>query len=69
MPPIIIPQLLKFAFGAFGAAALVHWAVKETRRINAELNRARTQPTVDADARREMPTLRRDPRTGDWRVT
>lgn len=68
MPPIVIPQLVKFALGAFGAAALVHWVVKETRRINAELDRVQTQPVVDKTARQAMPTLRRDPRTGDWRV-
>ena len=69
MPPIIIPQLVKFAFGAFGAAALAHWVVKETRRINEELGRVQAKPTVDAAARQAMPTLRRDPRTGEWRVS
>ncbi len=68
MPPIIIPQLVKFALGAFGAAALVHWVVRETRRINAELERTQTAPAVDAAMRHELPTLRRDPKTGDWRV-
>ena len=69
MPPIIIPQLVKFALGAFGAAALAHWVVKETRRINEELGRVQAKPAVDAAARQAMPTLRRDPRTGEWRVT
>ena len=68
MPPIVTPQLVKFALGAFGAAALVHWVVREARRINAELDRVQPSPAVDAAMRRELPTLRRDPKTGDWRV-
>ena len=65
MPPIIIPQLVKFAFGAFGAAALVHWVVKETRRINEELERARRAARISD--RETMPKLRRDPSTGEYR--
>jgi hypothetical protein len=66
--PIVIPSLVKIALGVLGTAALVHWAVKEARRINAELDRVRTVK-VDDPARREgLPTLRRDPRTGEWRV-
>jgi hypothetical protein len=68
MPPLVVPPLVKAAMGALGAAAVVHWVVKEVRRINEELDRAKKAPAVD-DARRErMPTLRRDPRTGDWRL-
>jgi hypothetical protein len=68
MPPIVIPQLVKFALGAFGAAAAVHWVVKEVRRINQELDRVQTAPASDQAMRQALPTLRRDPRTGDWRV-
>lgn len=68
MPPILIPQLVKFALGAAGAAAAVRWAVKEARRINQELHRAQTAPVSDQAMRQELPTLRRDPHTGDWRV-
>ncbi len=68
MPPLVVSPLVKAALGALGAAAVVHWVVKEVRRINEELDRAKKVAAVD-DARREMmPTLRRDPRTGDWRV-
>jgi hypothetical protein len=38
------------------------------RRINAELERVKAAPVPDSAARQELPTLRRDPRTGDWRV-
>jgi hypothetical protein len=68
MPTFVIPPLVKFALGAFGAGAVVAWAVKEMRRINAELDRVKAAPVPDATARQAMPTLRRDPRTGEWRV-
>jgi hypothetical protein len=68
MPPLIVTPLIKAAFGALGAAAVLHWVVKEVRRINDELDRAKKVPVVD-DARPDtMPTLRRDPRSGDWRL-
>jgi len=69
MPPFVIPPLVKVALGAFGAAAVVHWVVKEVRRINAELDRVSSAPAADAMARQAFPTLRRDPRSGEWRVT
>jgi hypothetical protein len=65
--PFVIPPLVKFALGALGAGAIAAWAVKEFRRLNEELERMRTAP-VDAVARQELPTLRRDPRSGEWRV-
>jgi hypothetical protein len=68
MPPLFIPPLVKIALGAFGAAAIVHWVVKEVRRINAEIDRVSSAPAADAVARQALPTLRRDARTGEWRV-
>ncbi len=69
MPPLFIPPLVKIVLGTFGAAAVVHWVVKEVRRINAELDRVSSAPVGDAMARQALPTLRRDPRTGDWRLS
>ena len=69
MPPIVIPPLVKMALGAAGAAAIVHWVVKEVRRINEEIERVSAAPVFDRAQRQAMPTLRRDPRTGDWRLT
>jgi hypothetical protein len=69
MPPLFVPPLVKIALGAVGAAAVVHWVVKEVRRINAELDRVSSTPVADAMARQALPTLRRDPRTGEWRVS
>ena len=68
MPPIVIPPLVKMALGAVGAAAIVHWVVKEVRRINEEIERVSAAPVFDRAQRHAMPTLRRDPRTGDWRL-
>jgi len=65
MPTFVIPPLVKFALGALGAGAIAAWAVKEFRRINDELERMKT---VDAVTRQDLPTLRRDPRSGEWRV-
>jgi hypothetical protein len=65
--PFVIPPLVKFAIGALGAGAIAAWVAKEVRRINDELERMKTVP-VDAVARQDLPTLRRDPRSGEWRV-
>jgi hypothetical protein len=42
--------------------------VKEVRRMNAELDRVKTGHAIDPVGREVPPTLRRDPRTGEWRV-
>jgi hypothetical protein len=65
MPTFVIPPLVKLALGALGAGAITAWVIKEVRRINDELERMKT---VDAAARQDLPTLRRDPRSGEWRV-
>jgi len=69
MPPLLIPHLARFAIGALGAGAAVHWIVKEVRRINEEIDRVRRATTVDANTRSTFPTLRRDPNSGEWRVS
>jgi hypothetical protein len=66
--PFVIPPLVKWAIAALGGAAAVHWAVREIRRVNEELDRVRAATPVEAAARKAMPTLRRDPATGEWRV-
>ncbi len=68
MPPLFIPPLVKLALGVLGAGAVIHWVVKEVRRINAELERVRTATAIDPETRKALPTLRRDPGSGDWRV-
>jgi len=68
MPPIFIPPLLKLVLGALGAGAVIHWVAKEVRRVNAELDRVKNATAIERDQREQMPTLRRDPQSGDWRV-
>jgi hypothetical protein len=58
--------LLRLALGAVGTGVILRWVVKEVRRINAELDRVKS--SSDPAVRRSLPTLRRDPRTGEWRV-
>jgi hypothetical protein len=66
MPAFLISPFAKIAAGVLGAGVVIHWAAKELRRINTELERVRA--TLDPIDRSALPTLRRDPQTGDWRV-
>jgi hypothetical protein len=66
MPPILLSPLVKWSFIALGGAMVVHWVVKEARRINEELDNAKRVRVPIAD-QENRPTLRRDPRTGEYR--
>ena len=55
------------AVGLMGAAALVRWCAKEVHRVNAELNNFRGNPTMEPIDRESLPTLKRDPQTGEYR--
>jgi hypothetical protein len=66
MSEFMIPPLVKWTLGMIGAAAVVHWAVKEVRRINQELDQAKAR--VRVTDRNVYPTLRRDPHTGEYRI-
>lgn len=66
MTDFVIPPLVKWTLGALGAAAVVHWVVKEVRRVNAELDE--TKSRVRVNDRKVYPTLKRDPHTGEYRV-
>jgi hypothetical protein len=68
MPPVFVPPLVKWALAAIGGAAILHWAAREIRRVNEEIERARAAASMDAIGRKELPTLRRDPATGVWRL-
>ena len=67
MPPILLSPLVKYSLAVLGGAMIVHWAVKEARRINEELDQARRVKARIADAE-SRPTLRLDPRTGEYRL-
>jgi hypothetical protein len=66
MEQFVIPPLVKWTLGAVGAAVVVHWVVKEVRRVNEELDQAKAR--VRVTDRKVYPTLRRDPHTGEYRV-
>ena len=62
-----MPPLIAVTLGLMGVAALARWCVKEMQRVNAELDGIRaTSPTEPVD-RRGLPTLKPDPRTGEYR--
>jgi hypothetical protein len=68
MPPIAIPPLVIWALGAVGAAALARFVKHEWQRVNAELHPRETASSPDRFDRDRLPTLRRDPMTGVYRV-
>jgi hypothetical protein len=67
MPPFFIPPLVKWTLVALGGAVLIHWVVREVRRINEELDNAKRVP-VKIPRGEPLPTLRRDPSTGEYRL-
>jgi hypothetical protein len=62
-----MPPVFAVAFGMLGAAILVRWCVREVRRVNDELETVRAQPEVEPVDRGALPTLKRDPNTGEYR--
>ena len=60
-----IPPLIAWTLAAVGAATISKALVRQWRRVNAELDaRQRGSEPV---ARDKLPTLRRDPATGEYR--
>ena len=62
MPPVFV-----LALGLMGTAALVRWCVKEVQRVNADLDDVRTTSAVEPIDRGTLPTLTRDPASGEYR--
>ena len=65
MPPFLLSPLVKWTLAVVGGAMVVQWVVKEARRVNEELERAKR--AVRISERDSFPTLRRDPSTGEYR--
>ena len=67
MPPS--QPTLRFVpyWSALGGAMVVHWAIKEARRISEEIEQAGRVKAKITDAE-NRPTLRRDPTTGEYRL-
>lgn len=55
------------AVGLMGAAALVRWCAREVHRVNSELDTFRSHTSAEPIDRESLPTLKRDPRTGEYR--
>lgn len=66
MPVPLFPPLFVWAMGALGAAAAAKVAVKEWRRVNAELDKVKEAEGLPPD-QETVTELRRDPETGVFR--
>ncbi|HEY2534049.1 MAG TPA: hypothetical protein VGJ20_40025 [Xanthobacteraceae bacterium] len=62
-----MPPVFALALGMMGAAVLVRWCVREVKRVNAELDNIRAQAAAEPVDRATLPTLQRDPKTGEYR--
>jgi hypothetical protein len=62
MHPVMI-----LTIGVVGAATLLRWCVREVVRVNSDLEAVRAQASVEPLDREKLPTLKRDPRTGEYR--
>jgi len=65
MPTFLVSPLVKWTLAAVGGAMVIHWVVREVRRVNEELDAARARARVRDNEQR--PTLRRDPSTDEYR--
>jgi hypothetical protein len=61
-----MPVIVAWTLGALGAVLAVKLFNREWRRVNDELDRAQPIRVTDPE-RAGMPTLRRDPTTGEYR--
>jgi hypothetical protein len=59
--------VLAVTLAMVGATALVRWCAREVRRVNSELERMRAHAAVEPIDRTALPTLKRDPVTGEYR--
>jgi hypothetical protein len=66
MPVPLFPPLFVWAMGALGAAAAAKVAVKEWRRVNAELDHAKEAAEAGKEAE-PVTELKRDPESGVFR--
>ena len=67
MPTFLLSPLVNWSLAALGGAMVVHWAIKEARRISEEIEQAGRVKAKITDAE-NRPTLRRDPITGEYRL-
>ena len=63
--PVFLPPMIAWALGAIGAAVVAKVVTKEWRRVNEHLHPS--EPVAET-ASEKLPTLRRDPSSGVYRV-
>ena len=61
-----LPPIVAWTLGAIGAVVVMKLINREWQRINGELDQARPARVTDPE-RARLPTLRRDPVTGEYR--
>jgi len=61
-----MPPLIALA-ATLGGLVAVRWLFRTAKRINHELEEVRMDRVAEAVRSRDIPTLRRDPRTGAYR--
>jgi hypothetical protein len=61
-----MPPVLALAFGLIGGAVLLRWCIKEVQRVSADLDTVCGNPANPVD-RETLPTLKRDPQSGEYR--
>ncbi len=66
MSPFVMSPLVKWTLVAVGGTMVVHWVVREVRRVNDELDAQRARARIRDQENR--PTLRRDSVTGEYRL-
>jgi hypothetical protein len=64
----IVPRLVMWAAGVVAGIAIAKLAKREFGRVNEELDEARLATVASRAERAQHPTLRRDPRTGVYRL-
>ena len=65
MPSFLLSPLLKWSLAALGGAMVVHWAVKEARRINEELDERQAREGENHRCRKSPDS---SSRSGDRRI-
>ena len=61
-----LPTVIAWTLGVIGTAVVMRLIGREWQRINNELDEARPVRVKDPE-RARLPTLRRDPATGEYR--
>jgi hypothetical protein len=61
-----LPPIIAWTLGAIGAVVVMKLISREWQRVNNELDEAKPVRVTDPE-RARLPTLRRDPATGEYR--